>query len=73
MCAFWVSDGVLGGRKIYTGLGRTSLHTVFGGSRYRHLCCSMLIVGVTSGREREEELTSLELEWVDLKTMELEF
>jgi hypothetical protein len=27
-------DGVLNGRKIYTGLGRTSLHPVFGGLCY---------------------------------------
>jgi hypothetical protein len=30
-------DGVLNRRKIYTGLGRTSLLPVFGGSHYRHL------------------------------------
>jgi hypothetical protein len=36
-----------------------SLHPFFGGSRYRHICCSMLKVGVTSGRAREEELLNL--------------
>lgn len=29
-------DGVLGGRKIYTGSDRTSMHPVFGGLCYRH-------------------------------------
>jgi hypothetical protein len=33
---------------------KMSLHPVFGGSCYRHLCCSTLVVGVTSGRERED-------------------
>jgi hypothetical protein len=56
---FQGSDGVLSGHEIYIGLGRTSLHPVFGGSRYRHLCCSMLVVGVTSEREREEAPKSL--------------
>jgi hypothetical protein len=58
VCVFRGPDGVLGGCKIYTSLGRTSLRQVFGGSHYRHICCSTLIVGVTSGREREE-LSSL--------------
>jgi hypothetical protein len=44
---------------VYTGSSRISLHPVFGGSRYQHLCYSMLVVGVTSRREREEELPSL--------------
>jgi hypothetical protein len=50
---------VLSGREIYTGSDRTSLHPVFDGSRYQHLCCSMLVVGVTSGQEREEAPKSL--------------
>jgi hypothetical protein len=54
MCVFRGSNGVLGGHKIYTGSSRTSLHLVFGSSRYRHLCCSMLVVWFTSRREREE-------------------
>jgi hypothetical protein len=48
MCAFWSLHDFLGGCKVYTSLGRMSLHPVFGGSRYRHHCCSMLIVRVTS-------------------------
>jgi hypothetical protein len=48
MCVSCASDGVLGGCKVYIGLGRTSLHLVFDVSCYRHLCCSMLVVGVTS-------------------------
>jgi hypothetical protein len=59
MCAFWAPDSVLGGSKVYTGLGRTSLHLVFNDSRYRHLYCSMLVVGVTSKQKREEGLPSL--------------
>jgi hypothetical protein len=54
MCVFWVSDGVLGERKVYIGSGRTSLYPIFGGSRYWHLCCSMLVVRVTSGLEASE-------------------
>jgi hypothetical protein len=50
---------VLDGRKVYTGLDRMTLHLVFGDSRYRHLCYSMLIVGVTTGQESEGELPSL--------------
>jgi hypothetical protein len=50
---------VLREREVYTGLGRTSLHPVFGGLRYQRSCCSMVIVGVTSRREREEELPNL--------------
>jgi hypothetical protein len=58
MCVFHGLEDVLGGRKLYTSLDRTSLHPVFGGLRYQLLCCSMLVVGVTNGRERED-LTSL--------------
>jgi hypothetical protein len=54
MCVFCGPDGVLSGRQIYTGLSETSLYPVFGGSRYRHPYCSMLVVGVTSEREWEE-------------------
>jgi hypothetical protein len=36
LCAFRASEGVHGGCKIYTGLGRTSLHPVIGGLGYRH-------------------------------------
>jgi hypothetical protein len=56
VCAFWAPDG---GREIYTSLGGTSLYAIFGGSRYPHLCQSILIVGVISGRETEEKLPSL--------------
>jgi hypothetical protein len=51
-------DDMLGACKIYTNLDRTFLHAVFDGSRYRHLCYSMPVVGVTSERERED-FTSL--------------
>jgi hypothetical protein len=51
-------DGVPSGRKIYTGSGRTSLHPVFGGSRYQHLYCSILILGLQAG-ERGRWLPSL--------------
>jgi hypothetical protein len=47
-------DDILGARKIYTNSDRTFLHAVFDGSRYRHLCYLMPVVGVTSEREREE-------------------
>jgi hypothetical protein len=50
---------VYGERKIYTCSGRTSLHLVFGGLRYRHLYFSTLVVGVTSEKKREERLSSL--------------
>ena len=46
---------MLDGYKVYTDSDRTSLHLVFGSSRYMHLCCSMLVVGVTRERERERE------------------
>jgi hypothetical protein len=36
LCALWTPDIVRVGRKIYTGLGRTSLLSVIGGLRYRH-------------------------------------
>jgi hypothetical protein len=36
LCAFWASDGVLGGYKIYTGSGRMFLFPVIDGLRYRH-------------------------------------
>jgi hypothetical protein len=45
---------VLDGCKIYTGSDRMSPHPDFGGSHYRRICCSMLVVGVTSERERED-------------------
>lgn len=35
MCVLWARDG---GRKIYTVSGRTFVHSVFGGLRYRRLC-----------------------------------
>jgi hypothetical protein len=35
VCMFRASNSVRGGRKIYTGLSRTSLHTVFSGLGYR--------------------------------------
>jgi hypothetical protein len=41
MYEFRDPDSVLGARKIYIGSGRTSLHAVFGGSRYRQLYCLM--------------------------------
>jgi hypothetical protein len=58
MCVFWALNGVLGGCKVYTGSGRMSLYPVFDGSRYQHLCCSMLVRGYKRTRE-EGELTSL--------------
>jgi hypothetical protein len=33
---FQAPNGMHGGRKIYTDLGRTSLHPVISGLRYRH-------------------------------------
>ena len=36
LCVFRALDGVSGGRKIYTGSGRTSLHPVIDGLHYRH-------------------------------------
>jgi hypothetical protein len=36
LCALRAPEGVRGGRKIYTGSDRTSLHLVIGGLRYRH-------------------------------------
>jgi hypothetical protein len=47
--------GVLDGRKVYTGSGRMSLHLVFGGSYYWHLCYSMLVVGVQAVYKRVRE------------------
>jgi hypothetical protein len=38
VCTFWALDCVCSGRKIYTDLGGTSLHAVFGSSRYLYLC-----------------------------------
>jgi hypothetical protein len=55
--------------------GRMSLHPVFDGSRYRHLCCSMLVVGVMSGlqaSERGRKGSQVSYEGVSLKTTELE-
>jgi hypothetical protein len=34
VCVFCDSDDVFGGRNIYTDSGRTSLHTIYGGSCY---------------------------------------
>mgnify|MGYP006934350948 CR=1 FL=1 len=36
VCTFQASDGVRGGRKIYTGSDRTSLHPVINGLHYLH-------------------------------------
>jgi hypothetical protein len=36
LCAFQALEGVPGGCKIYTDLGRTSLLPIIGGLRYRH-------------------------------------
>jgi hypothetical protein len=61
---------VLGGRKVYTGSSRTSLHLIFDGSCYRHLCYSMLVVGVISrlqAGERRKESSQVSYMWVDLK------
>ena len=58
MCVFKASDGVSGGCKIYTGSGRTSIYPIIGGLRYLYHCRSILVVGVTSEREREERLPS---------------
>jgi hypothetical protein len=66
---------VLGGRKVYTGSGRMSLHPVFDGSRYRYLCCSMLVLGVTSGLqagERGRKGSQVSYAGVVLKTTGLE-
>jgi hypothetical protein len=74
MCTFWAPYGVLGGHKVYTGSGRMSLHSVFGGSCYRHLYYSMLVVGVTSGlqaNERGIKGSKVSYGGVALKTMEL--
>jgi hypothetical protein len=38
VCVFWAPSGGHGERKIYTGLGRMSLHRVIGGLCYRHIC-----------------------------------
>jgi hypothetical protein len=38
VCMFWAMDGGNGGHKINTSSGGMSLHPVFGGSRYQHLC-----------------------------------
>lgn len=37
---------MLGEHKVYTSSCRMSIHPVFGGSRYRYLCFSILVVGV---------------------------
>jgi hypothetical protein len=50
---------VLSGREIYTGSGRTSIYLVFGGFALPAHFCLILVVGVTSGREREEASKSL--------------
>jgi hypothetical protein len=66
---------VLGGHKVYTGSGRTSLHPVFGGSQYRHLCCSILVVGVTIrllASERGMKGSQVSYEGEAQKTMKLE-
>jgi hypothetical protein len=60
---------VLGGRKVYTGLGRTSLYPVLGDSHYQHLCNSMLVVGVISGLqvgEKGKERSQVSYVWVGL-------
>jgi hypothetical protein len=49
----YAMHSVLVGRKIYIGLSRTFLHSVFNGSCYRYLCFSMLIVDVTNGIKRK--------------------
>jgi hypothetical protein len=75
MCVLWATDDVLGGRKVYTSSGRMSLHPVLDGSRYQHLCCSMLVVGVTSGLQagkRGRKGSQVSYAGVILKTMELE-
>jgi hypothetical protein len=46
---------MLGGRKVYTGSDRKSLYPVFGGSLHRHLCCSILVIGVTSELQANEK------------------
>jgi hypothetical protein len=74
MCVFWALGSVLGGRKVYTSSGRTSLHLVFGSSHYRHLCCLMLVVGVTRGLQvehRGRKGSQVSYAWMDLKTMRL--
>jgi hypothetical protein len=38
VCVFWAPDNVRGGCNIYAGSSRTSLHLVFDGLRYLHLC-----------------------------------
>jgi hypothetical protein len=66
---------VPGERKIYTGSGRMSLHPVFVSSRYWHFCCSMIVVGVTSGLqvgERERKGSKVSYARMDLKTTKLE-
>jgi hypothetical protein len=68
-------DGVLGGCKVYTGSDRMSLHPVFGGSRYQHLCCSMLVVWVTSELQVNEggrKGSQISYAGVVLKTTKLE-
>jgi hypothetical protein len=75
MCVSWAPDGVLGGHKVYTGSARTSLHPVFNGSRYWHLCYSMLVVGIISGLQadkRGNKSSQISYAWVDLKTIGLE-
>jgi hypothetical protein len=75
LCAFWALDGVLGGCKVYTSSAKMSLHPVFDGSRYRHLCCLMLVVRVRSGlqaSERGRKGSQVSYDGVALKIMELE-
>jgi hypothetical protein len=64
---------VLAGHKVYVVSGRTSLHLFFGRSCYRHLCCSMLVVGVTSERDCERGRKGSQISYavVVLKTTKL--
>ena len=57
-------DDVLSRCKIYIGFNRTSLHPVFGSSRYWHLVCSMIGSRSYKRAREREEFSSLNPLWV---------
>jgi hypothetical protein len=71
VCVFRVLDGVRGGRKIYTALGRTSLHLAFDDFMLSApLLINARIRGYKRSREGGEAPKSLVVEVVVLRDIE---